>query len=196
MKKLLCVFMVIVLTGCQSSQTKEKEVIPMYINTDKNNILEIVEKDYENIEPKDLLKEVDYCFIGSLKKIYKSEVYENGQLKTPMDVTVKEVIKGNPSKEMKIYRDGGSQLLSDYIKLEKTYIDKSQLELIPDTVRNNYSIEIVPTAYFQAKLNQTYVFYVKDNMINKDAYGMLEVMSEDLIKNQFTKQEYSIQDIK
>lgn len=59
MKKLLCVFMVIVLTGCQSSQTKEKEVIPMYINTDKNNILEIVEKEYENIEPKDLLKEVD-----------------------------------------------------------------------------------------------------------------------------------------
>lgn len=199
MKKLLMMFVVVVLTGCGTKGVKENignKSFHMYMNNDKNCMSEIIEKDYnEKREPKDLLEKVDYCFIGTLDHAYKAEAYDNGKLKTLMDVTVKEVIKGNPSKQMKIYRDGGKYPFRDYLKLEKTYFDKSKLEFVPETARGNYSIELVPTAYFQATLGKTYVFYVLDNMIYQDAYGMLEIINEDKIKNQFTKQEYSMKDI-
>lgn len=197
MKKLLLMLVMVVLIGCGAKEVKEnigKESIHMYTNHDKNCLVEIIEKDYDTqLEPKDLLGKVDYCFIGVLDHGYKAEAYDDGKLQTLLDITVKESIKGNPSKQMQIYRDGGKCPLLDYLKLKKTYIDKSKLEFIPENVRGNYCIEIVPNAYFQATLGKRYVFFVKNNMLYQDAYGMLEVIDDKII-NVFTNQKYSVHD--
>lgn len=198
MKKLLLVLVVVMLTGCGTNEVKDNtgnESFHMYTNSDKNCMLKVTDKVYEKaLEPQDLLKDVDYCFIGTLDHAHKAEAYEHGKLQTLLDVTVQEIIKGNPSKQMQIYRDGGKYPLSDYLKLDKTYIDKSKLEIIPESVRGNYNIEIVPSAYFQATLGKTYVFFVKNNMIYQDAYGMLEVVDDNKIVNVFTNKKYSIHD--
>lgn len=63
----------------------------------------------------------------------------------------------------------------------------------------NAFIEVVPSSYFLATQGKDYLFFIKNDgdtfMVHNDAYGMLEVLEDDKVKNVYTNDESSISEL-
>lgn len=198
---LAVMFMVV---GCSQKESKESIVdngLNIYMNTDSQCVgTKRIDKKYEMTQPTDLLKNVDYCFIGTLVSTNGTEIYDDGKIKESLNVTVKTKIKGDADDTLMIYRDGGGVSIQDYIDYPaKTCFDKSKLKSLPETLRTQSYLEVVPSTYFKAEMNTDYMFFIKKNgeklEIYNDSYGMLKVESNEKVKNVYTSEEYKISDI-
>lgn len=187
----------LIATGCGKQSNSEEYSVNTYMNNDSYCVkVEKVYKEYTLEEPINLLENADYCFIGTLIDTNGSITYDDAKLKTELVIKIDEMIKGEDIDEITVLRDGGRMNVNEYLSIEgETYFDINMLVKLPDDYKKNNYIEIVPSAYFKEELNRQYLFFVKDNEIIEDAYGMLEV-DGDKAKNIYTNEEYSINDLK
>jgi hypothetical protein len=202
MKKLIILLIVLLLSGCGSSTSKTNDggsvKINVYMNNDSNCVgTKRIEKDYEITDPDKILEEVDYCFIGTIKELKESEIYDDGKIRTSMTISVKSSIKGDAKGSMEVYRDGGNVPINDYINYPKdTCLNKGTLNAIPENMRNGRYVEVIPSAYFEAEENVEYLFFVKNDEnkleVYNDAYGMLKILDDENVQNIYTNEKYKI----
>lgn len=207
MKKLIIVLLGLFLVGCSEIENKNQENgeanntgVNVYFNTNSNCVgTKRIEKTYSNTDPKDMMNVADYVFIGSLDKFSSSEVYDDGKIKESMKVSVKKVLKGKLDENITVYRDGGSVSIKTYKEYPNAkVIDKTKLEEFPNELKNAF-MEVVPSSYFLATQGKDYLFFIKNDgdtfMVHNDAYGMLEVLEDDKVKNVYTNDESSISEL-
>lgn len=205
MKKLLILLLGLLLIGCSPNNTKQesdesKAGVNVYFSSDSNCVgTKIIEKEYSNTNPKEMMNDADYVFIGSLDKFCSSEVYDDGKIKQSMEISVEKVLKGELNKKINVYRDGGSVSLKTYKDYPNAkIINKDKLEQFPTELQGG-SIEVVPSSYFLATQGKKYLFFVNKEedtfMVHNDAYGMLEVLESDKVKNVYTNKESKISEL-
>lgn len=201
MKKFLFILLIICLTGCSTNKKSGEQSTNVYMNTDSNCVgTKRIDKDYKITDPHQILKEVDYCFIGTFDEITESKIYDDGRIKTKMLISIQSIIKGKDiDNELEVYKDGGRTPINSYINYpEDTYLSKNSLKSIPENMRAGRYVEIIPTAYFEAEQGENYLFFVSHNDqefdVYNDAYGMLKVIDEDIVENMYTNEQYQISD--
>lgn len=210
MKKFLIILMSLLLAGCGSAKTSNidktdvSEDFNIYYNPDNRCVdTRIIEKEYKDTDPQQMLEQVDYVFIGTINES-KSEIYDNGKIKENLKVTVKKMIKGKLDNEVTISRDGGRVSVPAYIQYPgETILNKDSLAglsglNLSNQLNGQIYVEVVPKAYFMADNTKEYVFFVRDNNgleIYNDAYGMLEVIDQDKAKNVYSNEECTISEL-
>lgn len=194
---LLVTVLSLLATGCGNQSSSKEYSNNTYMNNDSHCVkVEKVYKEYTLKEPTSLLENADYCFIGTVTDIDESITYDDAKLKTSLTIQVDDMIKGEDISEITATRDGGRMNVNEYLSIEgETYFDTDMLEKLPDDYKKSTYIEIVPSAYFKEELNHQYLFFINDNEIMEDAYGMLEV-DGDKAKNFYTNKEYLITELK